>query len=417
MTQDLPQLFADQMGRLLGPDFPEKIALAVSGGGDSMAMLTLAHGWARVYGVALYVVTVDHGLRAESCEEAAQVAEECAALGHPHTTLKWHWDGQGNLQDAARRARLQLIGDWRGDISHVLLAHTQDDQAETLLMRLARGSGVEGLSAMADRRDMGGWHILRPLLTTTRAALRHYIDVLKVPYVDDPSNEDDTYERVRVRKAIATLGLDVGGLSDTAHRMDRARAALWARAADVAVSCVTQSPFGDLKIDRDAFAKVERDTQLRLLAAALKWVSGSAYRPRSSALERLLDRALSGGGGTLQGAEVRVGKASLHVLRELSALDDKACVAGAQPLWDGRWEVAGQGIERYSLRALGPDGWAQLPKDAPGRGDLSFHLAQTLPALFENDRLAGFAPLNFGAEHVVRLCSDEGSFVASLLSR
>ncbi|UWQ95115.1 tRNA lysidine(34) synthetase TilS [Rhodobacteraceae bacterium M385] len=402
------------MGRLLGPDFPEKIALAVSGGGDSMAMLTLAHGWARVYGVALHVVTVDHGLRPESCEEAAQVAEECAALGHPHTTLNWHWDGQGNLQDAARRARLRLIGDWRGDIAHVLLAHTQDDQAETLLMRLARGSGVEGLSAMANTRAMGGWHIVRPLLTTTRAALRHYIDVLKVPYVDDPSNEDDTYERVRVRKAIAALGLDVAGLSDTAHRMDRARSALWARAADVAASYVTQSRFGDLRIDRDAFVTVERDTQLRLLAAALQWVSHAPYRPRASALEGLLDRALSGGGGTLQGAEVRVGKSHLHILREFAALKNTLVT---QPLWDGRWEVAGQGIERYNLRALGPDGWAQLPKDAALPDGLSFHIAQTLPALFDNDRLAGFAPLNFGAEHVLRLCPDEGSFVASLLSR
>lgn len=414
MTQDLPQHFADQMGRLLGPEFPDKIALAVSGGGDSMAMLTLAHGWARVYGVALHVVTVDHGLRPESCEEAALVAEECAALGHPHTTLNWHWDRQGNLQDAARRARLRLIGDWRGDIAHVLLAHTQDDQAETLLMRLVRGSGVEGLSAMADTRDMGGWHIVRPLLTTTRAALRHYIDVLKVPYVDDPSNEDDTYERVRVRKAIATLGLDVAGLSDTAHRMGRARSALWARAADVAASYVTQSHFGDLRINRDAFAAVERDTQLRLLAAALQWVSHAPYRPRAYALEGLLDRALGGGGGTLQGAEVRVGKSHFHILREFAALKHTAT---AQPLWDGRWEVEGQGIDRYSLRALGPDGWAQLPKEVNLPDGLSFHVAQTLPALFDNDRLAGFAPLNFGAEHVLRLCPDEGSFVASLLSR
>ena len=100
------------MGQCLGPDFPTDIGLAVSGGGDSMAMLHLAAGWARVYGVRLRVVTVDHGLRAESAAEAAMVAEEARSLGLPHSTLRWTgWDGQGNLQDAARAARRDLIGD------------------------------------------------------------------------------------------------------------------------------------------------------------------------------------------------------------------------------------------------------------------------------------------------------------------
>ncbi len=129
------------MGTLLGPDFPDHVALAVSGGGDSMAMLALTHDWARVMGLRVSVVTIDHGLRAASAEEAAMVGRECAALGHPHSILRWQWDGTGNLQDAARDARLRLIADWRGAIEHVLFAHTRDDQAETVVMRLARGSG------------------------------------------------------------------------------------------------------------------------------------------------------------------------------------------------------------------------------------------------------------------------------------
>ena len=98
MTASLAERFAGQMGQLLGPDFPKDIALAVSGGGDSMAMLVLAHDWARVWGVGLWVVTVDHGLRAESGAEAIMVADECAALDHPHATLRWHWDGRATCK-------------------------------------------------------------------------------------------------------------------------------------------------------------------------------------------------------------------------------------------------------------------------------------------------------------------------------
>lgn len=409
--EDLPQRFADQMGQLLGPEFPTKIALAVSGGGDSMAMLALAHGWARVYGVALHVVTVDHGLRAESCEEATGVAEECAALGHAHTTLKWEWDGTGNLQDAARRARLHLIAGWRGDIAHVLFAHTQDDQAETLLMRLLRGSGVEGLSAMAPMRDAGGWHIVRPLLSETRADLRHYADVLKLPYVDDPSNDDNAYARVRLRKAIATLDLDTGALAETATRMARARDALAARAVDVARACITEEVWndartGDLLINRDTFATVECDTQLRLLAAALQWVSCAPYRPRASALEGLLDRALSGGGGTLLGAQVIVTPSRLRVCREFAAVRDLVTPTDKAVTWDTRWRVT-VNAPGLTVRALGPDGWRQLPADAKDGAPHDAAIAR--PAVFDGAQLQSYLTTSLRLE--------AESFVASLLSR
>lgn len=415
MTDTLAEHFAGQMGRLLGPDFPEKIALAVSGGGDSMAMLALAHEWARVFGVGLHVVTVDHGLRQGSADEAMMVAGECATLGHPHTTLNWHWDGAGNLQDAARRARLSLINAWRGDISHVLFAHTQDDVAETFLMRLARGSGVEGLSAMADKRLVhGSFHIIRPLLDVSRADLRHHIDTLKVPYVNDPSNEDPRFDRVRARAALREIGIDVDTLAATANRLSHASDALRVRAASVAERIIRADDDGTLHIDRDGFALIERDTQRRLMAAALSWVSSAPYRPRASALEGLLDRVLSGGGGTLHGAEVCVEGETFTIFRELNALRDMARAPDRQ-LWDGRWLVLGKDIDGLTIRALGPDGWAQLPKDT--RSDLNFRVAQTLPALFDAARLAAFAPAKFGLEHMLNFNPIAGTFAAYLVSR
>ncbi|ABD53895.1 tRNA lysidine(34) synthetase TilS [Jannaschia sp. CCS1] len=422
MTRDLVQRFADQMGRLLGPNFPSDIALAVSGGGDSMAMLTLAHGWARVYGVGLHVVTVDHGLRSASRQEAEMVAKECAVLGHPHTTLKWQWDNQGNLQDAARRARLSLIGAWRGQIAHVLFAHTRDDQAETMLMRLLRGSGVDGLSAMAETRDMDGWQVIRPLLSETRADLRHYADVLRVPYVDDPSNEDETFDRVRLRGTIKALGMDTRALANTAARMGRARTALEARAVDVARACVTEDrwewmPTGDLLIDRDRFAEVEPDTQLRVLAGALQWVTTADYRPRAAPLEDLLDRALSGGGGTLHGARTTIRGAHIRVSREFDAIEGTEVALGSEAvIWDTRWQVFSTDVPSgRRVRALGPDGWQQATDkpDHPPPHDAAI----CLPALFEGDRLVAWHPAHGSPGFQVKFKPPRGHFTAFLVSR
>ncbi|SDY36409.1 tRNA lysidine(34) synthetase TilS [Citreimonas salinaria] len=421
------------MGDLLGPDFPADIGLAVSGGGDSMAMLTLAHNWTRAWGVRLWVVTVDHRLRPESADEAAMVARECAALGWPQATLRWHWDGTGNKMDAARRGRLELIGAWRGALRHVLMAHTRDDVAETFLMRLARGSGVEGLSAMAAMRRVrplveratpadydgalpprpvapedaaarDGFDILRPCLDMKRAELRHYLRSLKGTWVEDPSNDDPGYDRVRMRRLLALLedeGLGADSLAATAGRMARARQALAARARAVwheigheGSDPVTGAGTGDILFDRDGFAATERDTQLRLLAAALQFISGAEYRPRAAPLGSLLDRLLGGGGGTLHGVEARVLRDRLHLFREYEAVRDLSSDP-ANGLWDGRWRVeAAEDAAGLTIRALGDAGWAQLPGRPAGT---AFAAARPLPALWHGDRLLSCPPLGFGA--------------------
>ena len=450
-TKSLDQRFADAMGQLLGPDFPTDIALAVSGGGDSMAMLTLAHNWAHAWGVRLWVVTVDHGLRAESAAEAAMVAEECTLLGHPHAILRWHWDGQGNLMDAARRARLSLIDRWRGGLEHVLMAHTQDDVAETFLMRLKRGSGVEGLSAMrasltvqphaGDMHDMdpvdvcwtaqppmptqkgggvsansNGFRLLRPCLDMTRAELRHYLRTLKGRWVDDPTNEDPTYDRARIRKLLDLLGAEGLGcdtLSDTAHRMSRARQALHARARDVAGRIVTEERLnglatGALLIDRDGFAETEEDTRLRILAESLRWVASAEYRPRAQALEQLAERLLSGGQGTLHGCDLRCLGNQIRVGREFSAV---SAPAGMGQFWEGRWQLYGTSAKGASLRALGPDGLKQAggrPEGAPAA-----RLLYPLPAAFMGEVLVACPHLDYGERMIREGSGRHSSFTAS----
>ncbi|ASP18991.1 tRNA(Ile)-lysidine synthase [Antarctobacter heliothermus] len=448
------------MGQLLGPSFPSDIGLAVSGGGDSMSMLYLAHNWTRIWGVRLWVVTVDHGFRPESADEAAMVARECSELGWPHSTLRWHWDGQGNKMDAARRGRLEMIDRWRGDLQHVLLAHTRDDVAETFLMRLARGSGVEGLSAMAASRTVrhggsrpltapefdgvlpqqsmpvkGGpghhsaFQVVRPCLTMTRAELRHYLRTLKGRWVEDPSNDDPAYGRSRIRQALpalAELGLDVTTLADTAERMARARNALRARAVQVWKEIGHEGraghiPTGEILFDRSGFEPVERDTQLRLLAAALQWVSSAEYRPRIAPLDALLDRLLAGGAGTLHGCEARMERDKLRIFREFKAVQGLTQPLdqgdGRVPLWDGRWQMHGSDTKGEFVRALGEDGWAQIgerPEAAP-----PFHSAKSLPSLWQGDTLVACHALGHTGTPGTRLWpmgQEMGSFARFLLS-
>ncbi|WP_323771638.1 tRNA lysidine(34) synthetase TilS [Antarctobacter sp.] len=430
----LDQRFADAMGQRLGPNFPSDIGLAVSGGGDSMAMLYLAHNWTRVWGVRLWVVTVDHGFRPESADEAAMVAEECRLLGWPHATLRWHWDGTGNKMDAARRARLDLIDQWRGGVGHVLMAHTRDDLAETFLMRLKRGSGVDGLAAMAPRRFVtpsgcskgtvdgagppddrrsAGFEVIRPCLEITRAEMRHYLRVLKGRWVEDPSNDDPAYDRARLRRLLPLLekeGLGQEVLAATAERLREEATALRLRTAEVwdAVGAplltADGADTGILSLDPDWTRQCDPATQRRLLSAMIRYVSGADYAPRAEALEGLRERMASGGGGTLHGCEVIHHKGRILIFREFAAVAEPTQAAAL--VWDRRWQISPAIPDGCSVRALGEDGWQQA-RDRPD-GAPPFRAALSLPSVWQGERLLACDGLGLGPGQTVRLCRADG---------
>ncbi|WP_147125713.1 tRNA lysidine(34) synthetase TilS [Shimia ponticola] len=392
------------MGELLGPEFPKHLILAVSGGGDSMAMLYLAAPWARVMGIRLFVCTVNHNLRPEAAEEAALVAKACGELGLFHQVLDWHWDGQGNLQDAARQGRIDVIQRWRGSIEHVVMAHTLDDQAETFVMRLARGSGVDGLAGMAPKRALPmrgqfkpecqhpdgppwsdstedhGW-LVRPLLAVSRDDLRHYLKTLRIPFADDPSNDDTRFDRIKVRKAWADLerlGLTRERLAVTAGQMARAREVLENAALQAHQACLAKdeqySTQFDVVYDRDLFAQQPREIQLRLLAAALRFVSGAGYPPRLSALENALERGLGGAATTLHGGYVLPQNACLFVCAEYEKVKDIRTV-------DGFWRHFFVGEK--DVRPLGEAGAAQIR----GLSRLPARVLWPAPAVWDGDRV------------------------------
>ncbi|MCA8881084.1 MAG: tRNA lysidine(34) synthetase TilS [Rhodobacteraceae bacterium] len=357
-------VLADALDAALGGGVA-RIGAAVSGGGDSMALMALLAEWGRATGVAVAVATVDHGLRAEAAAEADLVARTAAGLGLPHTLLRWSgWDGQGNLQAAARAARYRLLGDWAGDagIGHVCLAHTRDDQAETVLLRLARGSGVDGLAAMGPvRRDAAGMVWLRPLLGVGHADLRSNLIARGIGWVEDPSNADMRFDRVKARQLLASgvlPGLDAGTLSQTAVRMAAAREVL-GRAAATAAEALADVAHGAITFDLAGFAATPDETRWRLLSAALCRVSGQVYRPRLQALHEAEAAALAGSAFTLHGCVVSGLGGRLRIDREFSAAARAAVPVPG--VWDGRWNIRGPAGPGLVAGALGAADLAACP--------------------------------------------------------
>lgn len=378
---------------------PGPVGVAVSGGGDSVALLLLAQDWAAREEREIAAVTVDHRLRPDSAAEAAAVAALCAGRGIAHEILVWEgWDGRGNLQHRAREARRRLIGDWacvRG-IGAVALGHSLEDQAETVVMRLARGSGVDGLSAMAPVSAGAGLLWLRPLLGVERAALRGWLAAQGVRWAEDPGNASVAFERVRARAALAplaALGLTPRRLAATAERMGVARAALEGAVGALARECLSAGEAGDLTLDPGALARAPLELRLRLLAGALGWVSGAVYRPRLASLEAALGRIETGAlghGFTLHGCVVRPRGAGAVLRREPERVAPR--VPAALKAWDGRWQLEGRPPQREGLAigALGAVGLARIA-DWRARG-VAREALVTTPALWQGETLIA-APL------------------------
>jgi tRNA(Ile)-lysidine synthase len=372
---------------------PGPVGVAVSGGGDSVALLLLTRAWADTVGRDIAAVTVDHGLREGSAGEAAAVAKSCAARGIAHEIRSWGgWDGRGNLQDRARAARRRLIAAWARErgVAAVALGHTLEDQAETFLLRLARGSGVDGLSAMAAAGRSEGVLWLRPMLGLERRELRAWLGTQGVAWAEDPGNADPRFERVRARAALgplAGLGLTPARLAATAGRMARARAALEAATAQLAGRCLEQGAAGDLTLDPGPLSAAPLELRLRLLAGALCWVSGAPYRPRLAALEAALatvEAGRLGHGLTLHGCVLRLRRGRVAIRREPGRVAGPAPLAGRR--WDGRWELCGgPPSPGLAIAALGAEGLARFP-DWRAAG-VARETLVTTPAIWRGDTL------------------------------
>lgn len=284
------------------------LVLAVSGGPDSVALMWLAARWRRglARGPQLTVVTVDHGLRPEAAREAREVRQLAAELGLPHRTLRWRGaKPKTGLPAAAREARYRLLaGAARtAGAGHVLTAHTRDDQAETLLMRLLRGSGLAGLSAMAPLSERDGLVLARPLLDVPKSQLIATLRRAGIGFAQDPTNRDTAFTRPRLRALLPLLAAEGGdsrNLARLAARLARANAAVEVL-ADGAERFLRLRDRGDApqagvrSFEAAAFAALPEEVRLRLLLRAVNALGheGPAELGKVEALLSALDQAIA----------------------------------------------------------------------------------------------------------------------------
>jgi tRNA(Ile)-lysidine synthase len=354
------------------------LGLAVSGGGDSMAMLHLARG------LDVRVVTVDHGLRPEAAAEAAAVAAACVGLGLRHDTLHWRWDGVGNLQDAARRGRRTAIAEWArcAGVGAVAMAHTRDDVAETMVMRLARGAGVDGLARMADCWHEKGVMWLRPLLDVSRAELRMVLGEAGLGWAEDPSNDNARFDRVKVRRALGVLqplGITTQRLAEVAGHLADARDAL-AAVTDQAADRLLRQIAGAVQFNLHDLASQGAEVRRRLLLRVIDTIAPGPYAPRGPAVQALLARLLEGKAATLGGVRFHQVAGEVWAFREARAVAGLVCKVGE--VWDGRWRMAGPAGSE--IRALGAS--LALCPDWRGTG-LPRAALLASPSLWLKDRL------------------------------
>lgn len=417
---------SDERDVLLAPLLPfPAIVLAVSGGPDSTALLQLVHGWAvqqKRAPESLIAVTVDHGLRPESAAEAEAVARQARGLGIAHRTVRWAGPAPATgLQAAARAARYRLLVEvarekaaaFSGRVA-IATAHTADDQAETLIMRLARGSGVDGLASIPPRSaapvaaDDGGdgmCVIVRPLLGVPRGRLLATLAASATPFADDPSNRDRRFERVRVREALAVLeglGVTREALQRSARRLQSAREVLERAADDLEARAVTSIGSVVYDIDREALASASVETAVRVLRRVLARAGGAAPPADLGAIEAAAARLLAAPdvpaftlGGCIVETVRAAGTASgmVRIYREPDrdgGLPRLEVAPGEAARWDERFEVA-VGAESPGSVEVGPlaEDWPLLVAEIPALSRLGLPraAARGIPAFRSRGKL------------------------------
>jgi tRNA(Ile)-lysidine synthase len=413
-VRSLDDAFAAAMAALGPFEARPHLAAAVSGGADSLALALLAGRWVSARGGRVTALTLDHGLRPESAGEARRVGAWLAARDIAHDILEWPGaKPRSAIQARARAARYAILGEWcrNAGVLHLLLAHQMEDQAETLLLRLAGGSGPDGLAGMSAVVEMPQVRILRPLLGISRRAIESFLAGLGQEWIEDPSNRDPRFARTRVRAvlpALAAQGVTAESLAAAARRFADVRLALEAATAALLARAARVHPAGFAVLSLFELRAAPAEIAARALARALAAVGGREHPPALAKAARLLGAASArpenrGNVAALAGCVVELrggsGCAELVLRRETRGLPAPEPVAWASRRgWDGRFDLAVSSAPKpLVLAPLGEEGWLEVARAAPALRDCPIPrpVRAVLPALSDDNGVARVPHLGY----------------------
>ena len=363
--------FAARVARLAVFESAPAVAVAVSGGPDSLALAILADRWARQHRGQICALSVDHRLRPESGAEIARVREWLAARSIRHEVLVWHGEKPATgIQETARAARYRLLEDWcqQQGWLHLMTGHHREDQVETFYLRRAAHSGRDGLAGMPAVRELAGCRILRPLLDIPKARLMATLAAERQPFIVDPSNLNANFARTRLRRRAAEADLDT--MLGNIRTLGRERREREHRGHALLGTAAAQHPAGFAMLNRDVLLAAPQDVAERALSLLVTALGDRPYPPRRRSVVRLL-KVLAGTarrGHVLAGHRFVVWRERILVLRELAAAAAPARLfPGEIVVWDRRFQILlPPKAEALILRYLGDDGVAELHRRLPG---------------------------------------------------
>ena len=394
--------FQQLMHRFAPFDSPPVIAVATSGGPDSLALALLAHQWAQEQGGKAIALTVDHQLRKESTEEAHTVRGWLQEKNIDHHILTWQRGlkeqiPQSALQAKAREARYQLLGQWCKDhgIQHLLTGHHSQDQLETFMIRLAKGSGLKGLTGIRDEISTPFGRILRPLLTIDSESLRKMLHELGQPFIEDPSNNNQDFTRIRWRKLLPILaaeGLTANGLQETLERLRHSQRLIDQHISSLLQQYMTFSPYGYIILQKSV-GHESGEVFEEILKRIFTLMGTKNYPVRRQALHRAIVKLMEETSMTLAGCQILKKTNEWWITREPAAVGDPIFIESCGTYyWDERFIIEVHKNIPCRIDSLG-NGLHQLDETSKEKlKHIPSLILQTLPALWKGENLIDPVP-------------------------
>ena len=374
----------------------DRIALAVSGGRDSMALMYLVYRWKAhlALNIEIEVLTVNHNLRKAAEDECGFVQKIAKNYGFKHKVLIWeHEHVETSIQEKARKARYQLMLDYAREenIDTILTAHTSDDNIETFIMRLAKGSGLNGLKSINEIRHEDGIRIDRPLLSLSRSLTTEILRSTGNEWVDDPTNEDERFERVKIRNNISSLSsfnISSGNLTKTIQRLTRAHESISFFTNLVSQELVELSELGHADVKLDKLRNYPKEIILRVLAKALTDINGGTVS--LSSLEAVFAELIKTERcKTLNGCQIIPQKNKYVIVRENRGISPAEIKINERISWDGRFDVHLKSCDNTNIviDQIGNADDLRTMIDGTSFQSMPKYVLRTLPGGFIKDKL------------------------------